>query len=111
MPINLKSSNIDIQKTNEIFIGNRFSVLQGVDPNPENFVAAAVLHMSMSGKVGCLVRYEPNKNAKVRIYVFKIELVLTPITQLARLTLRTTNEDVSSKLLHVLEMQLTSKKH
>ncbi|TIB67745.1 hypothetical protein E3Q23_04166 [Wallemia mellicola] len=94
LPINLKLGNIDTQKTNEIFIGNRFSVLQGVDPNPENFVAAAVLHMSTSGKVGCLVRYEPNKDAK-----------------LARLTLRTTNEDVSSKLLHVLEMQLTSKKH
>lgn len=74
MPINLKLGNIDTQKTNEIFIGNRFSVLQGVDPNPENFVAAAVLHMSTSGKVGCLVRYEPNKDAKVRILVLNIEL-------------------------------------
>ena len=42
MPINLKSSNIDIQKTNEIFIGNRFSVLQGVDPNPEKPVFPVV---------------------------------------------------------------------
>ncbi|TIA99120.1 hypothetical protein E3P96_03009 [Wallemia ichthyophaga] len=91
-PISLKAGSVDGQKTNEIFTGNRFSVLPSVDPNPGNFVAAAVLHMSVIGKVGCLVRYEPNQNAK-----------------LARLTLRTTNEDVSIKLLDVLQTQLSSK--
>lgn len=36
-----------------------------IDPNPLNAVAAGVLHMSAGGKVGCLLRLEPNKDAKV----------------------------------------------
>lgn len=107
-PISLKAGSVDGQKTNEIFTGNRFSVLPSVDPNPGNFVAAAVLHMSVIGKVGCLVRYEPNQNAKVG---FSYALIASSdiYTQLARLTLRTTNEDVSIKLLDVLQTQLSSK--
>ncbi len=48
---------------------------------------AGVLHMSTTGKVGILGRLEPNKDAK-----------------LCRLTIRSTNEDVSKEIL-----RLTSK--
>lgn len=48
---------------------------------------AGVLHMSTTGKVGILGRVEPNKDAK-----------------LCRLTIRSTNEDVSAEIL-----RLTSK--
>lgn len=47
-----------------------------IDPNPVNAVAAGVLHMSSAGKVGCLLRLEPNKDAK-----------------LCRLTIRSTNDE------------------
>lgn len=47
-----------------VTIFNSFSDSQ-IDPNPVNAVAAGVLHMSGAGKVGCLLRLEPNKDAKV----------------------------------------------
>jgi len=40
------------------------SVLEGIDPNPENFVSAGVLH-TRNQQVGILVRLEPNKQAQV----------------------------------------------
>ncbi|WVQ68450.1 uncharacterized protein L199_006658 [Kwoniella botswanensis] len=87
-PIRLTSSNeIDIARNNRIVSGNRLSVLSGIDPKPENIVFAGVLHMSEAGKVGILGRLEPNKEAK-----------------LCRLTIRSTNEDVSAEIL-----RLTSK--
>ncbi|WWC90553.1 uncharacterized protein L201_005489 [Kwoniella dendrophila CBS 6074] len=87
-PIKLTSSNdVDISRNKRIVSGNRLSVLGGIDPKPENIVFAGVLHMSQTGKVGILGRLEPNKDAK-----------------LCRLTIRSTNEDVSSEVL-----RLTSK--
>nr|XP_018261682.1 AP-2 complex subunit alpha [Kwoniella dejecticola CBS 10117]OBR83840.1 AP-2 complex subunit alpha [Kwoniella dejecticola CBS 10117] len=87
-PIKLTSSNeVDINRNSRIVSGNRLSVLSGIDPKPENIVFAGVLHMSETGKVGILGRLEPNKDAK-----------------LCRLTIRSTNEEVSSEIL-----RLTSK--
>jgi AP-2 complex subunit alpha len=48
-------------------------------------VLAGVLHMSKAGKVGILGRLEPNKDAK-----------------LCRLTVRSTNEEVSAEMLKLL---------
>jgi AP-2 complex subunit alpha len=45
--------------------GFKWGVLDGVDPNQKNVVGASVLHMSEAGKVGCLLRLEPNFDTKV----------------------------------------------
>ena len=56
---------VDVGKNRRVVGGTRLGVLDGIDPNPNNIVAAGVLHMSNGGKVGCLLRLEPNANAKV----------------------------------------------
>jgi len=48
-------------------MGAGLSVLDGVDPNPDNFVCAGIIHTS-SHQIGCLIRLEPNKQALVRIF-------------------------------------------
>lgn len=47
--------------------GFGFQLLENVDPNPENFVCAAIFH-SRKVQVGCLLRLEPNKQAQVCQY-------------------------------------------
>lgn len=39
-------------------------LLEGIDPNIENFVCAGIIHTS-NVQVGCLLRLEPNKQAQV----------------------------------------------
>ncbi|KAH8927377.1 Adaptor protein complex AP-2 alpha subunit [Atractiella rhizophila] len=91
-PIKLKGdTEIDVERNKKIVSGLRMGLLDGIDPNPINIVAAGVLHMSTNGKVGCLVRYEPNKDAK-----------------LARLTIRTTNENVSQQLMELFKGPMTA---
>ena len=46
-------------------IGFGMSVLQNVDPNPENFVCTGIMH-TKNAQIGCLMRLEPNKQAQVR---------------------------------------------
>lgn len=58
---------LDSAKQRKVISGTRFGVLDGIDPNPLNVVAAGVLHMSNGGKVGCLLRLEPNTQAKVSL--------------------------------------------
>ena len=41
------------------------ALLDGVDPNPTNFVGAGVIH-TKNTQVGCLLRLEPNTQAQVR---------------------------------------------
>ena len=60
-----ESGHIDIVKNKSILSGHRFGILDDIDPNPSNLVAAGVLHTSSAGKVGCLIRLEPNREAKV----------------------------------------------
>lgn len=60
---------IDIAKNRAVIAGHRFGILEGIDPNPVNLVAAGVLHTSAAGKVGCLLRVEPNREAKVTRYL------------------------------------------
>jgi len=50
-------------------LGAGLSVLDGVDPNPDNFVCAGIVHTT-SYQIGCLIRLEPNKPAMVRRCVY-----------------------------------------
>ena len=45
-------------------IGYGFSLLEGIDPNPENYVCAGIVH-TKTVQIGCLLRLEPNKSANV----------------------------------------------
>lgn len=66
IPIKLTDAgNLDLARQQKVVAGHRLNILEGIDPNTNNIVAAAVLHTSGAGKVGCLMRVEPNKDAKV----------------------------------------------
>ena len=66
-PINLSNSGeLNHDRHKQVISGQKFSILTDVDPNPNNLVGAGVLHTSVDGKVGCLLRLEPNREAKVR---------------------------------------------
>ncbi|KFY38419.1 hypothetical protein V494_04362 [Pseudogymnoascus sp. VKM F-4513 (FW-928)] len=71
--------------------GFKWGVLDGVDPNARNIVGASVLHTSEVGKVGCLLRLEPNYE-----------------TQMLRLTIRATDADVPALLLALMTDRLSS---
>ena len=45
-------------------LGFGFSILEGVDPNKDNFVCASILH-TRDAQIGCLMRLEPNTQAQV----------------------------------------------
>ncbi|XP_030845239.1 AP-2 complex subunit alpha-2 isoform X3 [Strongylocentrotus purpuratus] len=68
-------------------MGTGIGLLDGVDPNPENFVGAGIVH-TKTQQVGCLMRLEPNQQA--RMY---------------RLTLRTSKPDVSRVLCDLFATQ------
>lgn len=77
-PIALDSAGyIDTIKNKAIISGSSFGVLDDVDPNPTNLVGAGVLHTSQTGKVGCLLRFEPNREAKVRPVYIALHILLT----------------------------------
>jgi AP-2 complex subunit alpha len=77
-PIDLnESGHIDITKNRAILSGHRFGLLDDIDPNPSNLVAAGVLHTSSAGKAGCLIRLEPNREAKVSSLLFLVVRSLT----------------------------------
>jgi AP-2 complex subunit alpha len=57
---------INTPRSRKIVSGHSFSLLDSVDPNTTNLVGAGILHTSGTGKHGCLLRVEPNKDAKVR---------------------------------------------
>ena len=45
-------------------LGYKLSLLENVDPNPDNFVSAGIIS-TRSVLVGCLLRLEPNLQTKV----------------------------------------------
>ena len=49
-------------------IGYGFSILEDIDPNPDNYVCAGIIH-TKTIQVGCLLRLEPNKSANVCIII------------------------------------------
>lgn len=69
-----------------VISGCQLSVLENVDPNKENIVGASIFHSVTLGKIGCLVRLEPNFEQKM-----------------FRLTVRTTNEVVTESLRNAVE--------
>ncbi|KAI9609295.1 hypothetical protein H4Q26_007245 [Puccinia striiformis f. sp. tritici PST-130] len=77
------------QKMAQLVTGIKLNILEQVDPNPNNLVGAGVLNTSDNGKVGCLMRLEPNEKA-----------------QLARITIRTTNDLVSAELIRIITQPL-----
>ena len=61
-----EGGGLDNEKYRQVIGGHRLNLLEGIDPNPNNLVGAGILHTSVEGKVGCLLRFEPNQDAKVR---------------------------------------------
>lgn len=79
--------SMDTEVTKAKILGFGVALLDGVDPNPTNFVGAGVIH-TKSTQVGCLLRLEPNTQA-----------------EMYRLTLRTSRESVSQRLCDLLSEQ------
>jgi AP-2 complex subunit alpha len=46
-------------------IGFGMQLLEGIDPNPENYVMAGIIH-TKTQQIGVLCRLEPNNQAMVR---------------------------------------------
>jgi len=107
-PLELSSAGqLDLDKHRRVVSGHRLNLLDGIDPNPNNLVAAGVLHMAVEGKVGCLLRLEPNREAKVWLSCSKASLLLTTSwIQLCRLTLRSTSEGVASEVQRLVQKLL-----
>lgn len=59
---------MDLQAVRTKLLGFGMQLLDDIDPNPDNFVCAGIVHMR-SQQVGCLLRLEPNKQAQVCILV------------------------------------------
>jgi AP-2 complex subunit alpha len=85
------TGQLDLVKHRQVVSGHCLNVLDDIDPNPNNVVGAGVLHMSVEGKVGCLLRLEPNREAK-----------------LCRLTVRSTSEDVASEVQKLVQKPLVA---
>lgn len=85
-----KSRRMTMEFVRRVVHGFKWSILDGVDPNPKNIVGATVLHTSEGGKFGCLLRLEPNVD-----------------TQMFRITIRATDEAVPPVLLKVMEERLS----
>lgn len=65
-PIALDSTgHIDLARNRQVITGNHLEILEDIDPNPNNLIGVGVLHTSVDGNVGCLLRLEPNREAKV----------------------------------------------
>uniref|UniRef100_A0A4W5MDK9 AP-2 complex subunit alpha n=1 Tax=Hucho hucho TaxID=62062 RepID=A0A4W5MDK9_9TELE len=79
--------SMDTEVTKAKIMGFGAALLDGVDPNPSNFVGAGVIHTKTT-QVGCLLRLEPNIQA-----------------QMYRLTLRTSRDTVSQRLCDLLSEQ------
>lgn len=81
------SGPIDVVAARTKLLGFGMQLLDNIDPNPDNFVCAGIVHTRMQ-QVGCLMRLEPNKNA-----------------QLYRLTVRSSKEVVSQEVCDLLADQ------
>ncbi|KAJ3092583.1 hypothetical protein HK102_005352 [Quaeritorhiza haematococci] len=56
---------IVVDVVRKVLSGLRFGVLDGIDPNPNNFVGAGIFSSAEAGKVGCLLRLEINMEQQV----------------------------------------------
>ncbi|KAK7870293.1 hypothetical protein R5R35_001014 [Gryllus longicercus] len=78
---------MDTTATRTKLLGFGMQLLEGIDPNPDNFVCAGIVH-TRTQQVGCLLRLEPNKQA-----------------QMYRLTVRSSKESVSQEVCELLADQ------
>jgi len=58
------SQPMDLNAVRTKLLGFGMQLLDGIDPNPDNFVCAGIIH-TRNQAVGCLLRLEPNKLAQV----------------------------------------------
>lgn len=68
------SQPMDLSVVRTKLMGFGMQVLDGIDPNPDNFVLAGIIHTRLT-QVGCLLRLEPNKAAQVTCFFFFIKSV------------------------------------
>lgn len=78
---------IDTEASKLKLLGCSMGLLEGIDPNPDNFVTAGIIHIRQ-GQVGYLLRLEPNAQA-----------------QMYRLTIRASLAGVAEILTNLLEEQ------
>lgn len=64
--------------------GTGMKLLDGIDPNPENYVCAGIIH-TRTQQIGCLLRLEPNRQA-----------------QMYRLTIRSSKDSVAKQICDLL---------
>ncbi len=100
------SGQLDLAKNSRVVAGHHLNVLDDIDPNQNNIVAAGVLHTSVDGKVGCLLRLEPNQEAKVSSPVTSVLSSCSHPLQLCRLTIRSTDEEVAAEVLKLIQKPL-----
>ena len=58
--------------------GTGMKLLDGIDPNKENYVCAGIIH-TRSQQIGCLLRLEPNRQAQVRFLSLSLALLLLAV--------------------------------
>jgi len=78
------TSGIDNEQFKNKLSGLGAQLLSNVDPNPENFVLAGIIH-TRAAQIGTLIRLEPNKQAKM-----------------LRLTVRTSRDGLATTLCELL---------
>ncbi|KAF6020850.1 AP2A1 [Bugula neritina] len=78
---------IDKAAITQKLIGFGVGAIDSIDPNPDNYVAAAIIH-TRAQQIGCLLRLEPNIQA-----------------EMYRLTVRSTKELASKAFCELLESQ------
>jgi AP-2 complex subunit alpha len=64
----------DAAAMRETLQGMQMAVLDGVDPNPSNFVCCWILHSQSMGKIGCMMRLEMLAAQQVRSFIMIIIL-------------------------------------
>lgn len=82
-----KTSSMETDAIKNKLSGFGFGMLEGIDPIPDNFVGAGIIH-TVSQQIGCLLRFEPNKQV-----------------QMFRLTIRVSKDGVAKRLTDLLETQ------
>lgn len=75
---------IDASHIRTKLIGTGMKLLDGIDPNPENYVSAGIIH-TRTQQIGCLLRLEPNRQA-----------------QMYRLTIRSSKDSVAKLICDLL---------
>nr|SVE78691.1 EOG090X0109 [Daphnia lumholtzi] len=78
------SQPIDASHIRTKLIGTGMKLLDGIDPNPENYVSAGIIH-TRTQQIGCLLRLEPNRQA-----------------QMYRLTIRSSKDSVAKLICDLL---------